>query len=706
MGGYAKRELVFSVVGLLAALMLVTAIGTGCDPGVAPEEGSSTRVDFFVSPAADSLQVSSLETPDFQVGTRPSVPIKVRWVLDGDTLSVGPRFRYFPRHLEPSLLKAVASSKEGAFEHSWLLTIRNDHPAEFRFDPSGTEIALVMADSCRFQALGSYPFSCDYAWTMNGHEIPAGPVLDHVAREVGRDTLSLTVSTEVGVRHHTWYLNTSPFPVQFTFEPLESQVAMVPRDSRVFRLASDSPFPVSAVWQVDGVPVGTDSLLTFNPEHSGRHRIQVWVSSGERVFGHLWDVVVVSRRPPPVADILCDDGPSPGSVRVSWRPVEPTAAPVVRYEVACSHLGPLNNDSWNQAIQLEAVEPSERKNMMSRVFTPEDHGLVPGRRLWVAVKAVDTFGLSAEVVTNGSLTLSQAYHVQGVVRDETGRPLPGIMVRAKAQGLSAVTGTDGFYRLGPFPEGSSLCLSTESPDQRDPGESGDVGSAWYDYTTRVFDPAAMPVQDIYLLTRWGCDGRCSEFSNEFKTLFTYLTRTSLTTSLRPEHQLFHWEDYPVPVHIPVFQNNGLDFRELAAQSLRWWNTVLGEEVFQLVSSGGQARVAVEFTDLGGYANGSMTLVEPATPGQTLGDAVPQRIRVSISENFTDPQRIQETILHELGHVLGLYRHPTCRGPGYLMYITAAGALNEGWDLAVHQDEVRAVRAIRHLPQGYDVSGLE
>jgi len=109
--------------------------------------------------------------------------------------------------------------------------------------------------------------------------------------------------------------------------------------------------------------------------------------------------------------------------------------------------------------------------------------------------------------------------------------------------------------------------------------------------------------------------------------------------------------------------------------------------------------------MGSAANGQASIVLPDDQPYQLGDVVPQRMCVYIHDTLDDEQRIRETALHELGHVLGLVRHSSCSRSGYLMYFTAAGALDNGPENAIHPDELRAVRAIRHLPQGYDMEGF-
>jgi len=77
--------------------------------------------------------------------------------------------------------------------------------------------------------------------------------------------------------------------------------------------------------------------------------------------------------------------------------------------------------------------------------------------------------------------------------------------------------------------------------------------------------------------------------------------------------------------------------------------------------------------------------------------------IEIRQDFPTFQRLIETAAHELGHCLGLYGHAFCPETPYLMDNTAGGALDNGPENAIHIDERRAVRMIRQMPQGLDMS---
>ena len=86
----------------------------------------------------------------------------------------------------------------------------------------------------------------------------------------------------------------------------------------------------------------------------------------------------------------------------------------------------------------------------------------------------------------------------------------------------------------------------------------------------------------------------------------------------------------------------------------------------------------------------------------LGRVIPKKMVVFINPVLPDLKTVAEISLHELGHTLGLYNHADCPAAGYLMKIAGGfGSLDR--EDPIHLDELRAVAAIRYLPQGQDMS---
>jgi hypothetical protein len=609
--------------GLKPLLLLVFSAAVwlglaGCDtsgdPGPPP-----AGVRFSFSPDADSLTVMSSSYQDFRVTSDPPVTFSVLWSLDGSPVGVGPTFRFFPPELQTMTLEAQATYEDDQGRNQWRVSVANDLPLDFSFDPPDTQMELMELQIQQFRILHTWPYERTFTWYRGGQV---------VSREQ------------------------------------------------------------SYIYQATGT--GPDTL-------------RVEVEADNQVLGHTWQIAVVPYLPPAVEEILVENVEAPGQARVTWGAVEPTVFPVAGYRVAASTDGPLDESSWDQALQLGQFEHTDGQIWYREVFSDTEHGLVPGAATWFAVRSVDDRGFLSPVTVSVQHEITQGWFIEGTVRDELGVPVAGAPVAEVFLGMEAETDSEGRFIIGPFGPATLPDLRTLTRDEDLPGQPG---TSWHDYRTGPLQQADAPEPDLWLLTRYGADPSCASTQASFLNFFTYITRTSITTDLRPDHRLYRWDHYPVTVHIPEHVGElGLDFRANCALSLDYWNAAMGEAYFVEVAEPQLADVVFRFADEGTDANGRTTLLLPSDQEYILGDVVPQKMEVYIHSTLSEAQRIQETSLHELGHVLGLNRHMLCNEPGYLMYVTAAGVLDNGPENAIHIDEQRAVRTIRHLPQGYDMAGF-
>lgn len=579
-------------------------------------------------------------------------------------------------------------------------------PAETRFSflPAPDSLAVNSSAYLDFQVASSPAVTFNVTWTLDGQPVAVGKSFRFFPPDLGPMVLQAHAVYEEFSADRRWDLDvTNTHPLAFSYDPPEADQQLIEGEHRRFQVRHQWPFTVSFSWIQAGRVVGTDSLYDYTAGIPGPDSLRVDVTADGQVLGQAWRLAVDPYRPPEVTQVLAVDGPTGGSAEVVWQATAPVVYPVDGYEVAVSFAGPITEGNWDQALHLGRFPHTQDFAWMRRTFTEAEHGLVPGAQGWFAVRSGDDQGNLSPVNANAGLSISLSWWAAGLVVDELGVPVAGALVQDDLQLFSEVTDAEGWYRIGPFADHQTVRLRTITPDGGDPEQ---VGTAWHDYRTGDLTTGGditLPL-DFRLITSYGTDPGCPDYGGSFLTYFRYMTRTSFTTDLRPDQRLYKWDHYPLTVHIPQYLGEGgLDFRASAALTLDIWNDSMGEDYFVLTDSEEAADVVFVFGDDGDLANGATSLVLPGDLNWQLGDTVPQKMQVYVHNTLDDAQRVQEVALHELGHVLGLYRHALCNNNGYLMYFVAAGALDNGPENAIHIDERRAVRTIRYLPQGWDMA---
>ena len=130
---------------------------------------------------------------------------------------------------------------------------------------------------------------------------------------------------------------------------------------------------------------------------------------------------------------------------------------------------------------------------------------------------------------------------------------------------------------------------------------------------------------------------------------------------------------------------------------------MGEDYFIITEFEAEAGVVFSFPEMGNY-NGLVTWLEPSDKEYFIGITVPEKMMVEIDSSNIEVNSdfVRLTVMHELGHVLGCYRHAFCSNSGYLMFFAPSSDL-EDENGGIHPDERNLVHMIRHLPQGIDMS---
>lgn len=597
------------------------------------------------------------------------------------------------------LVAVILAGLLGACDNGGAPSNPADGPV-FSFSPSADSLTLDSSAYLDFQVSSSPSVTFNVAWTLDDQPYGVGRNLRFFPPDLGPMTLAARASYEDKSALRTWALDVrNSHVLDFAFIPAASQLHLVQGQALIFAVTHQWPFACNYQWRYRGAEVGVDSLFHFVAVDLGSDSLQVSVLAGEDVIDRTWQWTITENIPQAVAQVLTENGQQAGSVEVIWSGVEQLVDPILGYDIAISLTGPITADSWHLARDLGRFAHQGPGVWHRHLFTKQDDGMIPGSEAWFAVRSVDTREVRSDVVTNAHRILSDEWWVQGTVRDEQGHPLEGITVADEDLSYQASSAADGSFRLGPYADFLEVNVRTTSRNEDLPGQPG---TSWHDCRWVGLTLDGADDLDLRLITRWGSDPECAVYQESFLEYFTYITRTSIPTPLRPNQKLWKWASYPLRVHIPAFVANGVDFQAACLSTLEMWNTTMGEVYFVAEADPQQAEVVFLFGDTGSEANGQTSLLLPDDAAYQLGDIIPEKMQVYIHDTLAEQQRVQETALHELGHVLGLNRHVYCSQAGYLMYVTAVGALDDGPENAIHIDEQRAVRTIRSLPQGYDM----
>ncbi len=407
-----------------------------------------------------------------------------------------------------------------------------------------------------------------------------------------------------------------------------------------------------------------------------------------------------SDEPLAVPNVEVHPGLEPGQVVVSWQRLLSSRYPVQAYLVATDTSGPLTEEDWDQADLLARQDAEPDREDYALTFSTADDGLVPGVPNWFAVRALTSTGQLSPVDGQWSVIPTIATTIDGRVQDQAGSPVAGITVEAiVADGppLRARTDASGTFYFPAVLNNVNVSLRTLT--------SEDTPGSWFDYY--LYRPAGVPLTGLVLplLVQHPLDDRCNLSAPDFLTYLRAMTKTVHPTTNRPNTNLYKWDHWPLTVYLPADDTPvEVDFQAQSRWALEIWNTTMPEIYFTETTDPEAADVVFLYSDR--YtANGQVSVLEPAG-GYVIGDIIPRKMEVFLHNSMDSDQRVAEVALHELGHAIGIADHSLCSQAGYLMYITSAGALDNGPEHAIHPDEQALVEAIRHLPQGLDMNGFQ
>lgn len=490
----------------------------------------------------------------------------------------------------------------------------------------------------------------------------------------------------------------------FVFSPIGQGQEIRLSETMRFSVGVQPAAGFSASWYQQGLLVGQDSVLNYVPARVGRDTLGVRAFSGAAQDTYYWEINVLpdpNSLPPEVTGISIEAGPQPAEVRLSWQWVNNSTFPLAKYLVAVSYIGPINEFNWDQATLIGSYDPEPGLVFYSKVYNEADDGMRPGERAWFCVRVRDDRDQLSAPSTSVRHDITWPWYLGGLVTDDVGLPIPVVGV------------TTGDYDDNT--DGRGIFLFDEAFRSVDSVRVATTSAPYFNFTTSpvsVLDDTTLV--NITLVNRYELEN-IDCWTGSFLEYLRDMTRTVTVPGVPAESQLFTWSEYPVSVFIPPGVENlaSVDMEAACLAALEFWNTTMRNDALALgiietdyfVQTSDEATAGIVFLfEYRGINYGEASLLLPT--GHALGEVIPEKVEIWI--NTTDAlnlfEEVQGVALHEFGHTLGLINHSDCPGPEYLMK-PGGGAAAMGRAEPIHLDERRAIRAVRNIPQGINMSGF-
>ncbi len=577
--------------------------------------------------------------------------------------------------------------------------------AAFVYDPDVAQVTIAAGHFRDFEVRHSPDPIDSVNWQINGNDVGLGPRYRYFPSVITTDTLVATALSGDHTGRRTWLIaSMNEQPTNVDFAPLDDLIEFVLGDTGLFSAVSNRAAQSTYRWERGGLLVSEAASYLATATAPGTDTLQVTVTAADHTATRTWELRQYEPgQQPPLAprDFFAESGPAPGTVTASWHAALPRGTPVTDYELAISYDGPIVDSNWNAAVFLAQVPALSGQEICSISLSDTTNGMTPGAHGWLGIRSVNSAGIRSAHVPNREIDISEPWWASGTTVDDTGRPLANVTIRTSTGTHSTQSHVDGTYRIGPFHDTEQITLRTETPDVMPVGQQT---GAWVDANSGPLSFHTVRNWDFLLVTLYNLLSDCTVYNGNFPTFLRAVTHTERGTDLRPNQNLYKWESYPVPVWVPDYISpEGYEYARLCRQVVAMWNETMAAEFLNLVDDPADARIAFRFGDDGNATLGKTTLLEPSDHDYGLGDIVPQKVEVYVRDRLNAAQFVQEVAMHELGHALGLVRHITCSDGSYLMYFSPAGRLDGAVEDAINPDERHALRMIRALPQGFDMS---
>jgi hypothetical protein len=566
---------------------------------------------------------------------------------------------------------------------------------------------MVSVDLDRFQDFQildiSVP-SLNVTWLRPSFSDSTGAGYRYYPTAVGPDTLLARIVYPEYILDHRWFIEVvPPAPVVWFFPP-DSTIQIIETLTTDLRAYSNRPQVTEYIWTVDGMSAGQDSTYTYQAVSGGSENVRCEVIAAGESFVEQWTIQAQPLTEidlPLVSEVgVARSDPQSGVIHVLWDRLDSWYVSIAEYRILLSFDGPITGENRDLARLLSVVpQNSESASYKTSYVAYELEPASSGAMAWFSVVAVDERGKTSAPAPAPAILFPCFWFIEGRVLDLYGEPLSQVSVDDPVSLRRTLADESGGYRIGPFYDTEIVTLST-GPSIDDDGNISETGL--YFATSGPQTRDGDRYHDFLLFPRYRTDPNCLTYAGEF---LTYLRDITLTTShsIGESGSILHkWDRYPLEIHVPEYVGpTGIDFADATRNAIGIWNDKLGEEYFVIVDDPSLARVRMAFGADATNLYGLVELLEP--PAETWGSVIPQVAQVSLYNSILTQFNAEVVGLHELGHVLGFHAHAACNQAGYLMYRAPSCSTDDWPEHAIHIDELRAIKAVRSLRQGTDMS---